>query len=152
MKSNKFIQNTELATLKNDGKASATLTLPSSHTIPYMQASTVIASVNFTVGTDKSEPYFIYEDTTSSGRRFYMNWHDLIECTVHRYNTIAGDWVDETSYARVYVLRQGGNRYQLRVILNVYWQSQYDLYDATAHFDSHTIKLYAHTFINPFNQ
>lgn len=152
MKSNKFIQNTELATLKNDGKVSATLTLPSTFTIPYMQASTVIASVNFTVGTAKSEPYFIYEDIKSDGRRIYVNWHDMVECTLHRYSTIDSQWHDETAYARVYVLRQGGNRYQLRVLLNIYWQSQYDLYDATAHFDEHTIKLYVHTFINPFNQ
>lgn len=152
MKSNKFIQNTELATLKNDGKTSVSVTLPATFTIPYMQASTVIVSKNFTVGTENSEPYFIYEDNASGETQFYMNWHDTIPCTLHRYSTIDSQWHDENAWARVYVLRQGANKYQLRVIVNVYWQSQYDLYDATARFDARTIKLYVHTFINPFNQ
>ncbi len=147
MKSSRYIQNTDFATLKNDGKTGLSITIPQTATIQNGVSRYVITSANFMVGNSKSEPQFIYElgDGSLRTNRLYE-----IPYTLRQYSTIDNQWHNSTQYYRAQVVRTGESSYRLEAYLTVDWN--YSRYNATATFDSQTIKLYVHTFLNPFSQ
>lgn len=147
MKSSRYIQNTDLATLKNDGKTSVSITIPQTATIQNGVSRYVIASTNFMVGNSKSEPQFIYELGDGSLRT--NNLYE-IPYTLRQYSTIDNQWHNTTQYYRAQVVRTGESSYRLEAYLTADWT--YSRYNATATFDSQAIKLYVHTFLNPFSQ
>ena len=147
MKSNRFIENTDLATLKNDDKTVTQITLPASTTIPNGTTVQTLTSNTFVVGSTKSEPQFIYEDEDG---RITTNNHRQISGTLRQYSTIDNAWHDTTWYGRIQVVRVAPQTYRLEAIVTVHWA--YALYNATFTTTPQTIKLYVHTFLNPFNQ
>ena len=147
MKSNKYIENTELATLKNNAKAVAQITIPASTTVPNGTTVQTLASTTFVVGTSESEPQFIYEDEDG---RIYTNYHEQLKGTLRQYSTIDSQWHNTQWYARIQVVRTAPRRYRLEAFVTVHWG--YSANNATFTITSQKIKVYVHTFLNPFNQ
>lgn len=147
MKSNRFIQNTDLATLKNDAKTTAEITIPATTTIPNGVAFQRLVSTNFTVGKAGTEPQLIYEDEDG---RIDTNSHRQISGTLRQYSTVDNQWHNTQWYGRIQVVRVDSNTYRLEAYVNVHWA--YSRYNATFTTTQKKIKLYVHTFLNPFSQ
>ena len=147
MKSSRYIQNTDLATLKNDGRTTATINIPQTATVTNGVSRYVIASTTFSVGALNSEPQFIFE--LGNGNMQTNNLYD-IPYTLHQYSTIDNQWHDTTQYYRAQIVRTGATNYRFEAYTTVFWG--YSLYNATLTFDPQTIKVYVHTFLNPFSQ
>lgn len=151
MKSSRFIQNTDLATLKNRGKYTAEILIPQTFTTTNGVPKTTVVYSDIYVGTGKFEPYFIYEDENGaiSTSRYKSGW---IQATRRSYSTIDNQWHDNPdNYIYVQTSQAGAGIYRLEAYVDEFWA--YTLYNATWTIDSpKRIKLYMHTFIDPFNQ
>lgn len=149
MKSSRFIQNTDLATIKNRGRYTAQITIPQTFTTINGTPTTVIVSSDIYVGAGDFEPYFIYEDEDGLSTTIYKSgW---IEANRHSYSTIDNQWHDTIDYIYVQTVQAGSGIYRLEAYVAEYWIAT--LYNATWSIDApKLIKLYMHTFVDPFNQ
>lgn len=154
MKSSRFIQNTDLATLKNRGKYTAEITIPSSFTTQNGNPMTIIASAEIYVGEGNFEPFFIYEDQNgfvSTGGYEDENSAYWVNATRRAYSSIDNQWHETDDFIYIDTAYAGAGVYRLEAYVTELWN--YTLYDATWTVPNpKTIKLYLHTFIDPFNQ
>lgn len=148
MKSSRFIQRTDIATLKNDDKISAQISINGQYTVANGTQRAVIASTEFSVGSEDSEPFIIFDKNGVS----YLNALPDIDCTLREYSTLSGGWYETSWSCPVQVVRVAPKRYRLEAYI-MQMPYTYDAGNPRYYTFSETqITANIHTFKNPFSQ
>lgn len=148
MKSSRFIQRTDIATLKNDDKISVSININGQYTVANGTQRAVIASTEFNVGSEQSEPFVIFDKNGVS----FINVLPALDCVLREYSTLAGGWYETNWYCPVQIVRIAPKRYKLEAYI---LQMPYTYTAGNPRyytFDNTQITANIHTFKNPFNQ